>query len=292
MVAESSAPPTQQQQQQQQQQLVVEQETAVFVPSSAELRQLLTEIRWNATTTTTGTTTTTTSSATTNNNTLLSKQQLPTEMVTRIVQYLLLPRIQMEDVTAIACSSQHIAATSAVTTTNDSIIKNHRLTLLAHCLTDDETTWWISEEGLNVRPQFVEFHCLPQNDRIHQHFHSHRVVRVRSVSIKIPPLPYGPMSLQQFVMQRRPLLNHHHHHGNSPNNDNNNDDNDIIPWEAVSPVWTLDGHILEYQTFDFPNAGVDVTHLRILCLSNQASSSEVDRFNFPQMVGFYSIRFD
>ena len=283
MVAEPSAPPTQQQQQQQQ--LVVEQETAVFVPSSDELRQLLTEIRWKSTTTTIATTTT--SSATTNNNTLLSKQQLPTEIVTRIVQYLLVPRIQMEDVTAIACSSQHIAATSAVTTTNNDRI-DHRLTsLLAHCLTDDETTWWISEEGLNVRPQFVDFHCLPQSDRIH------RVVRVRSVSIKIPPLPYGPMSLQQFVMQRRPLLNHHHHHhGNSPNNDNNNDDNDDIPWEAVSPVWTLDGHILEYQTFDFPNAGVDVTHLRILCLSNQASSSEVDRFNFPQMVGFYSIRFD
>ena len=285
MVAESSAPPTQQQQQQQQQQLVVEQETAVFVPSSAELRQLLTEIRWNATTTTTGTTTTTTSSSvnTNNNKTLLSKQQLPTEIVTRIVQYLLLPRIQMEDVTAIACSSQHIAATSAVTTTTNNDRIDHRLTLLAHCLTDDETTWWISEEGLNVRPQFVDFHCLPQSDRIH------RVVRVRSVSIKIPPLPYGPMSLQQFVMQRRRPLNQH---ASSPNNDNHNDDNDDIPWEAVSPVWTLDGHILEYQTFDFPNAGVDVTHLRILCLSNQASSSEVDRFNFPQMVGFYSIRFD
>lgn len=216
------------------------------------------------------------------------------------------------------------------------------LELLAHCLTDDETTWWISNEGLDVRPQYVDFCCVPSTcqpshgipdttatNNINNTTHPTSlvvVVRMQSVSIRIPPLPYGPMSLREFVLQRSKPISHSSTNAATAAAANENDDeNDneeetthdhttnhhnintattttttslLFEWETISPTWTLHGYTAEYQTFTFPSPGVDVTHVRLLCLSNQISVHDDDhtlrrqRQDMPQSVGFYSIRFD
>ena len=119
------------------------------------------------------------------------------------------------------------------------------------------------------------------------------VVRIQSVSINIPPLP---MSLYEFVLQRSNAQSHAANlstdHRNSTSvvhqddNINNNSMSDTtttaIEWETISPTWTIYGGIAGYQTFTFPAPGVDLTYLRLLCISNQN----------PAPTEFYSIRFD
>jgi hypothetical protein len=210
--------------------------------------------------------------------------------------------------------------------------KQDRLALLAYCLDDDETTWWISEDGLDEGPQYVDFSCVSiplspplslssssfsssNNNSIHTATTSTStsVVRIQSVSIKIPPLPYGPMSLREFVLQQPKHRNISNSNSTSTTTGSNNianvngmdttNNTDENAWETISPTWTLHGYTSGYQTFTFPVPGVDVSQIRLLCLSNQISADDYDRpmqqqqqqlprLGIPQSVGFYSIRFD
>jgi hypothetical protein len=262
----------------------------------------------------------------------------------------------MKHVTAIGCSSQYIDPMIRRHFNNDDNERTNRLALLAQCLKDDETTWWMSEEDrsygrelwreedilrLNARQDFVDFSCLPPpfsghptpNDTssstiiiIHS---TPWLVRLQSVSIKIPPLPSGPRELLGFFLQRSSLLdfviqrskkpqlhpsfmsssncnNNSDNHNNNPYDPDTHDEgNDVIDttrtieWETISPIWTLDGNTAGYQTFIFPSGGMDVTLVRLLCLSNQISEDgfefnrhETFHMSLPRAIAFNSIRFD
>jgi hypothetical protein len=318
----------------------VEQETAKYFVSMTDLLQVVSNLRFRTSNPTS--VSTVTNGDTHTDDTLFHRpqhphphqpqqppsQQLPNEIGRRIVQFLLVQRIQRQHVTAIACSSLYSdSMIQRNSNTNSNTL--HPLALLAHCLTDDESTWWISQDGVNVRPQYVDFCCVPSiqghtttvtsdaNLHISAAITNTSVVRIQSVSIKIPTLPFGPMSLREFVIQRSKCQsqshpNHDTNHSTSTDaldNDDDDDDDDemnhhsntdidtaAVEWETISPTWTLHAYTTGYQTFTFPAPGVDVTHVRLLCLSNQISAEEQDPhwipLEIPQSVGFYSIRFD
>jgi hypothetical protein len=286
--------------------LLVEQDTAAYFPTHDELFNMVTEIP-RPTITVTG----------------QHQQPFPIEICHRIVQFLLVRRVNMQHVTAVGCSSldvdcmlQPIRARrrrdmSNSNSNNDSSRKEserNELELLSYCLQNDEETYWMSQEcSDDESTHYVDFSCG-----------NNEVVRVQSVSIQIPPMPYGPLSLRDFYLQKASTYN------NPDSNPNKNTDStdgrvstaaaeattsarskttttSITVWETISPVWTLCGESSNFQTFDFPNPGVDVRYLRLQCISNQASHSTISAHIPPSrymrnvtssMIGFYTIRFD
>ena len=317
--------------------LLVEQETAKYFSSYLDLVQVVNDLRFMRSSENDIHTTSAATELMVGKGIAVTDRELPqilpNEICTRIVQYLLVPRVQMKDVTAIGCSSIY-SDRMILWNRNNNNIKNKtildRLASLANCLNDDEDTWWISGEGLDIRPQYVDFCCVPSayNDsntdatRLVRNKSmlatSSSTVRIQSVSIKIPPLPHGPMSVREFIIQRsnaqycrnRSADNQHSTivvHDNDDDDEKgknrNNTTTAAVEWETISPTWSLQGNTSGYQTFTFPVPGVDVTHIRVLCLSNQISADDSDRTSFrqshvgiqpeiPQSVGFYSIRFD
>ena len=132
------------------------------------------------------------------------------------------------------------------------------------CLSSSEDTWWIS--GAESMPggegsEFVEFQLSTTN-----------VCRLSRVGIKIPPLPQGPLSVRDFVIQAFDSAG---------------------VWETISPVWRCE-NVPEMQFFAFDPPGVDVQLVRVVCLSNQLHEFYNNRlvaFNFNR-VGFYAVGFD
>lgn len=101
--------------------------------------------------------------------------RLPGEISHRIVDYLVVEGVQHEQVQVIGCSSTD---------------GSHPLPT---CLSPDEDTWWIS--AANTMPEgkgheYVEFRLHPST-----------LCRLTCVSIKIPPLPAGPLSVRDFVIK-------------------------------------------------------------------------------------------
>jgi hypothetical protein len=179
----------------------------------------------------------------------LHRGRLPVEICDRIVQWLIVERIQMSHVSATGCSS-----------ISTSVWRDYRPSL-SDCLTEDESTWWISKEPLRLRQQYVDFLCVPQSGCFH-------CVRIQEISIKVPPFEVGPYALRDFVVQSK---------------------NAEEQWNNISPQWTLEPRS-GWQRFEW-NDPVDVGNLRLLCLSNQGSVFP-DHPARNNVVGFYSIRFD
>jgi hypothetical protein len=253
--------------------------------------------------------------------------QLPSDVCIRVVQWLVVERVNMEHVTAIGCSSQYIdpnrmalrnTATPMSSSSSSSFpTKNALLSFLSDCLSDDDATWWISKEGLDDRYQYVDFRCVPTTTTTANNnttttnvslsssssslqplpsYPLHRV-RVRAVSLKIPPLPQGPMSLRGFVLQKSDHIDSSSSTSTtvSTSNNSNNINNNSIVWETISPLWTLESRS-GWQRFvlqDPTDGPFDVRYLRILCLSNQTAALNDRRFRgLPQAVGFSCIKLD
>jgi hypothetical protein len=213
---------------------------------------------------------------------------LPVELCERVAQCLTVERVSMDHAVAVSCSSH------AKSTQQDA----PPLSLSDCCLSEDETTWWISEEGLNVRPQFVHIGLVGPGQS---------ACRLQAVSIKIPPLPQGPMSVREFALQsyigkatgfsvtetqEEALANFQAHR-----------------WQDLSRTPFTVANQTGFQRFELDEPA-DVSSVRVLCLSNQMQrcivstdwvepQSSLYRQRRQQrqgqqqhQVGFYSVKFD
>lgn len=161
-----------------------------------------------------------------------SSKLLPPEICRRVIEYFIVDFVNTEQVEAVGCSS------------------HDEVHPLSACLSDDETTWWIS--GERSMPwgrgnEYVEL-CLGPTLR-----------RLTAVSIKIPPLPQGPLSVSEFHLE-------------APGSDGE--------WEACSPVFTLENRT-GFQRFPLTE-DVDAQLVRVVCLSNHFFSAVARYRDLPQ----------
>jgi hypothetical protein len=189
---------------------------------------------------------------------LQGDQSLPNELIHKIGHYFVVNPVQHKQVTAVRASSTV-----------------GRFPLGA-VLEDDDATWWISAMGSMPQgkgAEYIEFQLSPV------------VRRLTAVSIKIPPLPVGPLSVRTFRI--------------------------AIPDDSVSQpttTWTnaTDELIVEnktgYQRFEL-SPGIDARSIRIVCTMNQISrflgqNNEAEDENNNNganqfdAVGLYSIKFE
>lgn len=167
------------------------------------------------------------------------------DLAERVASFLTIKRVEQKDVQVKGCSSTD---------------GSHPI---ADCLSPSEDTWWIS--GAESMPggrgsEFVEFQLSATSLR-----------RLSRVGIKIPPLPQGPLSVRDFVIQAF----------------------NAGVWGTISPIWRCE-NVPQMQYFAFDPPGVDVQLVRVVCLSNQLHEFYNNRlvaFNFNR-VGFYSAEFD
>ena len=120
---------------------------------------------------------------------------------------------------------------------------NRRDFPLEHILIDDNKTWWISEPGSmpHGRGQvYIEF-CVSRNDQVR---------RVQSISINIPPLPFGPLSLKKFRVDH-------------------STDAGSKSWQVGEEIMSTSGNRYGMQMFDLKP--MDAVRVRLVCLSNQVS---------------------
>lgn len=167
--------------------------------------------------------------------------ELPLDVCERIVEYFVIQPVFMDDIRVMGCSSYDESCNPQ------------------DVLTENEDTWWISAPGSmpkGVGRQTIDF-ALTRTGR---------PCRVTTISIKIPPLPQGPLSLRTFQLEG---IEH---------------DQDIrllcSNQLANRPGW---------QRFTVEVA--DCYRARLVCLSNQISMGNTV-LNFAEAVGLYSIRFE
>jgi hypothetical protein len=180
---------------------------------------------------------------------------LPPDLAKQVLQFLVIQRVDSDMVEVVGCSS------------------HDKVHPLAACLSDDETTWWISGENTMPRGRGFEYVELSVGPKLR---------RLTAVSLKIPPLPQGPLSVREFRIE-------------SPMETIDGE----TEWIAVSPVFTVDNRT-GFQRFLLPNPA-DVETVRLVCLSNQidpyvnvedevlASHHVQRRF---ECVGFFSLRLE
>eukprot|EP00527_Entomoneis_sp_CCMP2396_P002279 CAMPEP_0198149946 /NCGR_PEP_ID=MMETSP1443-20131203/48729_1 /TAXON_ID=186043 /ORGANISM="Entomoneis sp., Strain CCMP2396" /LENGTH=155 /DNA_ID=CAMNT_0043815117 /DNA_START=288 /DNA_END=755 /DNA_ORIENTATION=+ len=112
------------------------------------------------------------------------------------------------------------------------------------------------------------------------------MVRLSAISISIPPMPQGPLSVREFCL---------HAHSSKLNK-----------WHAVTRVFEV-ASTPGWQRFalhesddttnnntNTNNRGLDVDKIRLVCLSNQMAR-RTDHFGRVEMfdsVGFFSVRFE
>jgi len=103
-----------------------------------------------------------------------SANGLPRELAKRIVDYLVIERVNPTQVQVVDCSS------------------HDRTHPLPCCLQDDEETWWLSEHGSMPQGrgrEWLQFTLGP------------RLRRLTAILLKIPPLPQGPLSVREFCIE-------------------------------------------------------------------------------------------
>lgn len=177
-------------------------------------------------------------------------RKLHPELAERVADFLTIRPVVPEEVQVVGCSSSDGAHP------------------LSACLSPDEDSWWISAadsmpEGKGR--EFVEFEL------------SETLCRLSSVSLKIPPLPAGPLSVRDFVLEAPMKRNK----------------KALEEWEIVSPVFRVQNQSGMQQFFLEP-PGLDVDRVRVVCLSNQLSdfyNGQVFGFTY-QRVGYFAIRFE
>jgi hypothetical protein len=99
---------------------------------------------------------------------------LPPELAYQVLQCLVIQRVDPDMVDIVSCSS------------------HDQVHPLEECLSDDETTWWISAQ-----------HSMPwcRGSEYIQLLLGPTLRRLVAVSIKIPPLPQGNLSVREFRIE-------------------------------------------------------------------------------------------
>ena len=182
---------------------------------------------------------------------------LPPELCKNVMSFLCVKPVEPDMVRATSCSS------------HDGIHD------LGASLVDSESSWWLSRPGSMPSgrgQQWVQYTLDGQKGNMK---------RVSSVSIKIPPMPQGPLSVRQFCLQTFSFER---------------------GWHAVTPTFTVKNKT-GWQKFDFD--GVDLEEVRLVCLSNQMAeyltnlraSNPTDQQLLAQLnrfesVGFFATRFE
>ena len=172
-------------------------------------------------------------------------KHLPPELSKYVAKFLTVRRVVRDDVEAVAASSMDMAPHT-----------------LADCLVDNEESWFMSAAGTMPRgrgDEYVEFRL------------SKRPVlrRVIGVSVRIPPLPLGPLSVRDFRVDVA-------------------DEWGI--WRQLPGVYSADNRAGMQR---FLIGDVDAHSVRVVCISNQISTfmGEESDPNFER-VGFYAVQLD
>jgi hypothetical protein len=188
---------------------------------------------------------------------------LPPELAKQVLQFLVIQRIDPDLVETVSCSS------------------HDKMHPLAACLSDDETSWWMSGRQSMPTGRGCEYIQLSVGPVMR---------RLAAVSIKIPPLPQGPLSVREFRIEA-PTVTTRERTTTVPVT--------TVEWKAVSPVFTVDNRT-GFQRFVMSDP-VDVTTVRLVCLSNQIASfidAETGHHSGTNMarqfdcVGFFSLRLE
>lgn len=168
-----------------------------------------------------------------------SSSSLPQELIRKIASYFIIERVTHSQVQAIQASSTAGRFP------------------LQEVLRDDDTTWWISSTGSMPKGrghEYVQFRLGPV------------LRRLSAISIKIPPLPLGPLSVRTI---RLDVLLEEGATSSSL---------DMVPhheeqqqWKTVSTPshWTVENKT-GYQKFEL-HPPIDAKVIRIVCLTNQMS---------------------
>lgn len=184
------------------------------------------------------------------------KRKLPGELIGKILNFLVVERVKMDNVKVSASSDRGDYSLSKV-------------------LEDDRgKSWWISKDGTmpplrsnRKGDVFLQFH-LTNNASLR---------RVSKIYISIPTLPYGPLSVRDFCLKY--------------SQDNGRSWIPCCASGSEATVMTVLSMVQGLQKFTLPTP-VDAAIIRLICLSNQASSLPDmvidDRFN---CVGLYTVKF-
>jgi hypothetical protein len=206
------------------------------------------------------------------------RMSLTPELMRRVAGYLTVRPVQQSDVRVVGCSS------------------HDRRHPLESCLTPADSTWWISGPQTMIHGrgrEYVEFRLCPAGYR-------ESCRRLSSFSLRIPPLPMGPLSVREFELQGRVERFHAAGVTTDTSSSSSSFSYRTLALTTPSAVQNVSG----WQDFVLQEPA-DVSVVRIVCLSNQISRFMEDAANanstsgpilplvatpFDQ-VGFYSIRF-
>jgi hypothetical protein len=190
---------------------------------------------------------------------------LPNEIIRNIAIYFTVKKLESSNTRAIGCSSSS---------------EHHELKA---CLIDSKSSWWISSmnEGSfrnGKGEEYVEFEL-----------DSTKIVRLSTVLISIPMLPTGPLSVRAMRLDCCTASN---------NNKNNN--NIEQQWKPITPILTVENRN-GWQRIEL-NEPIDAQYIRLVCLSNQASSllenNEITNIDITDThgaltaVGFFTVKFE
>lgn len=199
---------------------------------------------------------------TSNNNESLPSSSLPllpNEIIRDIAIYFTVKKLDPTKTRAIGCSSS-----------------SSELHELKECLIDSSSSWWISSinEG--------SFHNGKGEEYVEFELDNTKIVRLSTVSISIPMLPTGPLSVRTMRLDCCA-----------------NNDNKAPQWKPITPILTVDNRN-GWQRIEL-NEPIDAQYIRLVCLSNQASrlldNNEITEINDTYghamtAVGFFTVKFE
>jgi hypothetical protein len=210
---------------------------------------------------------------------------LPHELCVRVLQFLTIQRVRHSDVVVTGCSSQHAG--------------DHAVMPLSSCLDgDNDDTWWLSAPGSMPRgtgAEWIQFALAPTTLSSSSSVSSpssssaastssgggggggikSRLCRLSSVSMKILPLPQGPLSVSEFIVQR--FCSKTKTWYNVVDDETQEDAAiPIVDFHQMHAMFTPPSFSVEnrtgWQSFQFAQ-DLDVDEIRIVCLRNQISPS-------------------
>jgi len=192
-----------------------------------------------------------------------SEKLLP-EIIRNIAVYFTVKKLDPSKTRAIGCSSSS---------------KQHEL---KECLDDSTSSWWISSIGSfqnGKGEEYVEFELDIA-----------KIVRLSTVFISIPMLPTGPLSVRTMRLDTCSYNN------NIIDCDTRNKE---CSWKPITPILTVENRN-GWQMIEIKEP-IDVQYIRLVCLSNQASSlllnnNETDLYvdvaDIASAVGFFTVKFE
>eukprot|EP00527_Entomoneis_sp_CCMP2396_P001594 CAMPEP_0198145510 /NCGR_PEP_ID=MMETSP1443-20131203/23999_1 /TAXON_ID=186043 /ORGANISM="Entomoneis sp., Strain CCMP2396" /LENGTH=261 /DNA_ID=CAMNT_0043809187 /DNA_START=10 /DNA_END=791 /DNA_ORIENTATION=+ len=183
-----------------------------------------------------------------------SPSTLPPDLCKKVLSFLTVKKVKQEQVSATNCSSR------------DGIHP------LSFSLVDSESSWWLSQPGSMPSgrgEQWVQYTLNRFQGNLQ---------RLSAVSVTIPPMPQGPLSVREFCLQAFSFER---------------------GWHAVTPIFTVDNKT-GWQRFCFDE--IDVEEVRFVCLSNQmaeyltnlkdnnaADQQLLAQLNRFESVGFFTV---